>query len=1051
MSELELTEKLLAKIGGWEAMQRARSYWREGKVLSADWSPPVLKGSVQAGGTSYRCGLVIQSAIDVENLCRCRDSRDWGTICAHSLAIGVQVIKGDSQPPAAAGGKAAPPANSEPKGPVRNPDKCLSRAAGDEDGEPIEIFLVLPPNFDRAVGADKVMVYLEGRWSGGRQPLNTLPMDVAFGFDERDLALLDAVEELGEGETPGMLMLRAAQLAELLPVLRGRPRMTLGKDRPFQVLEEPFKSPMKATLEENGEIELVAKPDGKHPVPILGDRMWMFEADEFRPFAVPRICAQAIAGPVRVSRAEMPRFLSLDWPELVDGCELEANFNLEDFTIDAEPPRLMLSLTGTLHKLEAALQCCYGTRIFTLGGEARLDELWLPDPDQSTRYSTRDLAAEQAALDRLLSAGFRGPNNKGRLGLTGELPVLTFFARLYQRLEKEWEVHLKGSLEPAVDRLDRIEPEFQFTPSGENWFDLQVTFKSGSGERFSPAEIQRLLLSGRNHSRLKNGRNAVIDTDALDDFQEVLRDCEPEQHGEGYRIDERQAGYLNGTLAQMGFDRVKAPEDWRSRVAGQTGDAAMEPPPLGDLEEVLRPYQKEGVGWLSFLRKNRFGGILADEMGLGKTVQTLAALRAAIQDCEEGERSPSLIVCPTSLVDNWISEAAKFTPELKTLALHGAGRHADFARIPDCDLVVTSYALVRRDLERYGKQEFDTVVLDEAQHIKNRQTQNARAVKAVRARNRLVLTGTPMENSVLDLWSIFDFLMPGYLGSAKDFKERYEVPITKEKDSAVQSRLARRLRPFLLRRLKSEVAKDLPEKLEQVSFCDLTKRQSAAYEQILESGRQKILEADSTQGAGKGRMVALQVLLRLRQVCCDLRLLDLGEVEKGEASGKLDMFQELLEESIDGGHRLLVFSQFVSMLTLLKESLDASETEYCYLDGSTRNRKAVVDRFQSESSIPVFLISLKAGGTGLNLTGADTVVHFDPWWNPAVEDQATDRAHRIGQKRVVTSYKLIARGTVEEKILSLQQRKREITKGMLGDETAFTESLSWEEIKGLFD
>jgi len=486
-------------------------------------------------------------------------------------------------------------------------------------------------------------------------------------------------------------------------------------------------------------------------------------------------------------------------------------------------------------------------------------------------------------------------------------------------------------------------------------------------------------------------------------------------------------------------------------VAGQTGDAAMEPPPLGDLEEVLRPYQKDGVGWLSFLRKNRFGGILADEMGLGKTVQTLAALRAAIRDGDEGERRPSLIVCPTSLVANWIAEAAKFTPELRTLALHGAGRLADFSRISESDLVVTSYALVRRDLDRYGKMEFDTVVLDEAQHIKNRQTQNARAVKAVRARHRLVLTGTPMENSVLDLWSIFDFLMPGYLGSAKDFRERYEIPIAREKDQAIQSRLARRLRPFLLRRLKTDVAKDLPEKLEQVSFCDLTQRQSAAYEQILDTSRQKVLEAEAKQGGAKSRMVALQALLRLRQVCCDLRLLDLGEVEPDQASGKLDLFQELLEEAVDGGHRLLVFSQFVSMLTILKESLDASDTAYCYLDGSTRNRQDVVNRFQRDASIPVFLISLKAGGTGLNLTGADTVVHFDPWWNPAVEDQATDRAHRIGQKRVVTSYKLIARGTVEEKILSLQARKREITKGMLGDETAFAESLSWEEIKGLFD
>ncbi len=388
---------------------------------------------------------------------------------------------------------------------------------------------------------------------------------------------------------------------------------------------------------------------------------------------------------------------------------------------------------------------------------------------------------------------------------------------------------------------------------------------------------------------------------------------------------------------------------------------------------------------------------------------------------------------------------------MRSLKLHGSNRHADFARIPESDLVITSYALARRDLEQYRKHEFDTVVLDEAQHIKNRQTQNAKAVKAVRARNRIVLTGTPMENSVLDLWSIFDFLMPGYLGSAKDFRDRYEVPITRDKDAGTRDRLARRLRPFVLRRLKTEVAKDLPEKIEQVSYCALTPQQASVYEQVLTSSRQAILQADEKQGSAKGRMVALQALLRLRQICCDLRLLNLPGTNEDESSAKLDLFGELLEEAIDGGHRVLVFSQFVSMLKLLRERLEAEDIPFCQLDGSTRDRQAVVEKFQQDASIPVFLISLKAGGTGLNLTGADTVVHFDPWWNPAVEDQATDRAHRIGQRNVVNSYKLIVRDTVEEKILSLQQRKRDIAKGMLGDETAFTESLSWEEIKGLFD
>jgi SNF2 family DNA or RNA helicase len=410
---------------------------------------------------------------------------------------------------------------------------------------------------------------------------------------------------------------------------------------------------------------------------------------------------------------------------------------------------------------------------------------------------------------------------------------------------------------------------------------------------------------------------------------------------------------------------------------------------------------------------------------------------------------PHLIVCPTSLVFNWVAEARKFTPELKVLALHGPERHARFEQIQAHDIVVTSYALIRRDAERYRELEFDTVTLDEAQHIKNRQTQNAQAVKAVRARQRIVLTGTPLENSVLDLWSIFDFLMPGYLGTAQDFGGRYELPIAREKDAKAQTRLARRLRPFMLRRLKSEVATDLPAKLEQVSFCELTPDQRSVYQQVIEASRKEVLEAVGAQGVAKSRMVVLTALLRLRQVCCDLRLLKLDDVNPATASGKLDMFGELLEEVIDGGHRLLVFSQFVGMLTLLKEKLTAEGIEFCYLDGSTTDRAGVVERFQTNAAIPVFLISLKAGGVGLNLTGADTVVHFDPWWNPAVEDQATDRAHRIGQTKVVTSYKLITRDTVEEKILTLQNRKREIIQAAIGGEEEFAAALNWEEIQEL--
>jgi SNF2 family DNA or RNA helicase len=461
---------------------------------------------------------------------------------------------------------------------------------------------------------------------------------------------------------------------------------------------------------------------------------------------------------------------------------------------------------------------------------------------------------------------------------------------------------------------------------------------------------------------------------------------------------------------------------------------------LGPLAEILREYQLAGFGWLTRLAANNLGGILADEMGLGKTVQTLAFLRA-----HQGN-GPALIVCPTSLVTNWENEARKFTPELKTLVLEGADRAARFKSIAGADMVITSYALLRRDIDTLREFKFSTAVLDEAQHIKNPETQNAQAAYAIRATHRFVLTGTPMENSVRDLWSIMNFALPGYLGDRKDFRERYELPIARGSAPDVQRRLSRRLQPFLLRRRKRDVAKDLPEKIEQVVPCSLTSQQRAAYDALLREIQQGLGGSGKNVNAGAQRMKMLTGLLRLRQVCCDLRLVG---IDKEENSAKLDLLDELLEEAIDGEHRVLVFSQFVSMLHLIRERLEKLEISYCYLDGSTKQRQEIVDRFQSDSALPVFLISLKAGGVGLNLSAADTVIHFDPWWNPAVEAQATDRAHRIGQTRVVTAYKLITRDTVEEKILRLQEKKRTAIDAAIDSEEPLMTGLTTEELEEL--
>jgi superfamily II DNA or RNA helicase len=1016
-----LSEPFFAKIAGWEAMKQARALLAGDRVLSSNWSPPLLKGVVQEGSTSYRAGLVIKSEVDVENVCTCRASREWGTICAHSVAVGLHHLRGEEPT------KSAPAVRQEAPRPVR----ALQRS--NTEGEAAELHLVLPPALDQAIARGKIMVCFEATWSRGRTPLNALPKDRTFKFSSQDTTILDRIESFAAGEVPAMLMLNVDDFAELLPALIGHERMTLGKSTPVSVSNEPWSPALRAELQANGEIVLTLV-EKLRSLPLIGN--WIWENPIFRPLGLPKEYLSAS----RVTRAQVPIFVSRDWPVLQAGGNVTANFISDDFVMESEPPRVVLELRGGLAQLDALLQFRYGARVVTAGTGS---EPWMPDPDAPRRYITRDIASERAALSRLQRAGFTGPDEQGKWRLLGQDRVLSFFAREFGRLQREWDVTMEERLQNSTSRnLERIEPRFEITPSGVEWFDLSVAYSTESGERFSAAEIQRLLLSGQGHTRLRNGKTAIIDTGAVEELQEVLLDCAPRQHAQGYRLNQNQAGFIGATLAQQGW-KAKAPADWRARATLQAGEAKLECPPLGPLESVLRPYQKQGVAWLHFLRANNFGGILADEMGLGKTLQALALFQS-----RGAAQKPSLIVCPTSLVWNWLSEGQKFTPHLKLLALHGADRHALFGQIPEHDLVVTSYALIRRDAEKYAGLEFDTVILDEAQHIKNRQTQNAQAVKAIRSQHRLVLTGTPLENSVLDLWSIFDFLMPGYLGAAQDFRERYEIPITREKDQAAQTRLARRLRPFMLRRLKRDVAPDLPARLEQASFCELTADQRAVYQELLRAGQQEITEAVGTQGLARSRMLVLNVLLRLRQACCDLRLLKLEKLDPANASAKVDLFGELLEEVLDGGHRVLVFSQFVSMLQVLREKLESENVEFCYLDGSTTNRGEVVQRFQSGQA-PVFLISLKAGGVGLNLTGADTVIHFDPWWNPAVEDQATDRAHRIGQTRVVTSYKLITRDTVEEKILALQNRKRDIIRATLGGEEALAEALTWEEIQEL--
>lgn len=443
-------------------------------------------------------------------------------------------------------------------------------------------------------------------------------------------------------------------------------------------------------------------------------------------------------------------------------------------------------------------------------------------------------------------------------------------------------------------------------------------------------------------------------------------------------------------------------------------------PPTG-LAATLRPYQQQGLNWLQFLREYSLAGILADDMGLGKTLQALAHLLLE-QEAGRADR-PSLVIAPTSLMFNWRHEAARFAPQLKVLVLHGPQRDTYFPCIADHDLIITTYPLLARDKEKLLAHQYHLLILDEAQVIKNPKAQASHVVREVDARHRLCLTGTPLENHLGELWSLFDFLLPGLLGDNKQFRRFFRTPIEKHGNAATSDRLSRRIRPFLLRRTKQQVATELPPKTEIIQTVALEGKQRELYETVRLAVHQRVREEIERQGLARSQIIVLDALLKLRQVCCDPRLMNLDSAHAIKQSAKLDMLMELLPEMVEEGRRILVFSQFTAMLELIEAELNAAKIDYVKLTGQTRDRETPVRRFQA-SEVPVFLISLKAGGVGLNLTNADTVIHYDPWWNPAVERQATDRAHRIGQQQAVFVYKLICENTLEEKIQAMQQRKQ---------------------------
>ncbi|MEZ4308750.1 MAG: SNF2-related protein [Polyangiaceae bacterium] len=707
-------------------------------------------------------------------------------------------------------------------------------------------------------------------------------------------------------------------------------------------------------------------------------------------------------------------------------------------------PTFRMRAGGSLVHAEVSLFAAYGEMEMPV----RADGITLPIIVQAPQEGSKrarcirvDIAAQQEAAAQLAALGL-SPDEAGQMFVAAGDAAIRFWTEGLAELPDTWDLFVPDDLVDTQVRTSGVRA-FAKVTSGMDWLNVKLNFEA-EGVGVDRDELRRCLAEGRKYVRLSDGSFAPINPEqiraVLDREIEILTAA-----GKGGKLGLAHAGRVQELLQHTQGSNVSAGARTLFQKLGNIEEIEATKKPR-NLKATLRPYQEAGLSWLKFIHDLGSGGVLADDMGLGKTVQTIALLLAVKQ---EEKKIKALIVAPTSVVTNWEREIARFAPSLKVSLWHGTGRREQADEIREAEVIITSYALLRRDEDFLIDLDLNYAILDEAQHIKNPMSATAASAKRLLAKRRLALTGTPIENRLSEIWSIFDFVSPGLLGPLDRFEQRFSRPIEAGDYKAAQ-RLRNTIHPFILRRTKQEVAQDLPEKIEMDQICDLTGEQRQVYMQIAREVRAQVMGEVERVGLAKSQIQILAGLTRLRQAACDPRLLGLPKDFTDEDSGKLVALRELVSEAVEGGHKILVFSQFVMMLKLIEKALREDEVPYEYLDGSTKDRAERVDRFQKDPSVPVFLISLKAGGTGLNLTAADTVVHFDPWWNPAVEQQAIDRAHRIGQTKVVTAYRLVAGGTIEEKILQLKAKKRELVAQVLSEDAGGAKKLTKADLEELF-
>lgn len=979
----------LIELAGGLIYRQAESLFETSAVTSVDWESPILEGVVEAGGECYRPKLNLRSTVFVQNDCNCPEGRRR-KMCAHTIAVALhyEALKQEKVNTAAFQASAALESVEHPK-----PKKvALNSVKLSADGEKLRVLVFLPPNLESASQQDAIVVKLDASVGREIMPLNKLSPTRHYSVAESHRAALSIVEAWCGGKLANLLQLTAKRLRQLLSALKNEPAVYWIKrpDAPIQwqadellgvheFLPEPDES-------EDSEEEMEA------PTAI---------AEEATVRARSSSCEQARPNPKGIAEARVQKNRKVwagDYPAADAVADSMNSFSADSIVVDGSPNFLAIRL---------------------------------PAHDSTIR----------PLRERLKAQGFLLEPSNHKWWLRDRHKTLNFLAAHWKELERQWHAHFTDNFKTRFSdiKLSSLEIETQ-EDAGQFVLDIKLSKESDE------ADLRRAIASGRSYVENdgENARITLLDRASVDQLHAIERAVSGQADRPFTPTFSKRLRTQDLVYAEKLLDEFakgwQPPQAWRSRSRALKQVGALEAAPVrAEFDAVLRTYQRIGVAWLWHLYRNELGGILADEMGLGKTLQALALIECI--GATKTEIGPALVVCPASLVENWAREAGRFVPSLKVIKQHGTKRAKEPFALEEANIVVTSYGTLRQDIELLSVLEWSVIIGDEAQHIKNRRSQNARSLTRLRGKGRFLLTGTPVENSLDDLLSLFSFLMPGYLTVATG-------KLSQEDRAWHSRRQTQRAAAYILRRTKKEVAPELPEKIEKVLFCEFGSKQMRFYQDTLEKTRREIFDMEMAgANAGRVQFAAFKELLRLRQVCADPRILD--ETFPTAESAKLAAFGELLDECLDAGSRMLVFSSFVSALKLLAQYLKEQGHDFCYLDGQTKNRLALCDQFNEDTSIPVFLISLKAGGTGLNLTGADTVVHYDPWWNPAAEAQASDRAHRIGQERVVTSIKLIAANTIEEKVLELQAKKAELIKELFEESEAANSKVSLDDIKEL--